>query len=124
MPTVHIMTPTRWLVLLTFVGAFVVALSLSLALADEPGSGPVPDWVEAEQPVSIAPVPDKTEDPVSAMTEFYRAIKGGDYWYAVGLCLALLTFGFRKLLAGPDGPGEIRRYGCVDAARRGGGSDR
>ena len=96
------MTNTRVLVLITFLGSLMISAALAWAAPADPGSGPVPSWVETqpgEAPVLIAPVPDKTEDPVEAMTEFYRAIKGGDYWYAVGLCLALLTFGFRKLLA-------------------------
>jgi len=108
MPNVHIMTPTRWLVLLTFVGAFVVALSLSMALAAEPvtsdmptasepvapvvDTGPTPHWAQDDPALVV------TDDPTGFALDLYRAVRGKDYWYATGLFLCLLTWAFRVLL--------------------------
>lgn len=67
-------------------------LLISFAVAQpDPGDGPTPTWVEDQSQAQ--------EDPVDLGTKLFNAIKSGNYWYALGAFLGLLTFGFRRLLA-------------------------
>ena len=92
---------TRLLVLLTFLGSLLIGLAL--ARADTPTAndmpvaaavdpGPTPHWAQNEPAQAV------TDDPTGFALDLYRAVRAKDYWYAVGLFLCLLTWGFRSLL--------------------------
>ena len=105
---------TRILVLLTFLGSILISLAVSQAqpipaTSDiavtqpaEPAAvppAPVPDWVA--EPVVAAPVApaEIDNDPLGFGVKLFNAVKSGEYWYALGLFLALLTIGFRAVMS-------------------------
>lgn len=72
---------TKWLIVLTIIGALLVAGAFRMALAEP------------------ADVVESVEDaPIDYGTELYDAVKSGDYWYALGIFLIFATIGFRRFI--------------------------